>query len=117
MNQDFIAWVGQGRQSDRENEHLGESDRGVILMRRKMIEQAELVRDGGTPKGLVFDPQKNHAIHLPRVGDTFGTLNFGETVVKAPRNRHLYGQPQEVLDEMDRIWTERSRGAEVVAGG
>ena len=28
MNQDFIAWVGQGSVSDRWNEHLGESDRG-----------------------------------------------------------------------------------------
>jgi 5,5'-dehydrodivanillate O-demethylase len=108
MNQDFIAWVGQGKVADRTQEHLGESDRGVIIMRRKMIEQAELVRDGGVPKGLIFDPEKNHAIHLPRVGDSFGQLNFGSNAAKAPRNRHLYGQPQEILDEMDRIWAERS---------
>jgi 5,5'-dehydrodivanillate O-demethylase len=115
MNQDFIAWVGQGKVADRTQEHLGESDRGVILMRRKMIEQAELVRDGGVPKGLIFDPEKNHAIYLPRVGDAFGQLNFGGSAVKAPRNRHLYGQPQEILDEMDRIWADRSGAAAPVS--
>ncbi len=47
MNQDFVAWVGQNTISDRWNEHLGESDRGVIMMRRKMIEQAEVVAGRG----------------------------------------------------------------------
>jgi 5,5'-dehydrodivanillate O-demethylase oxygenase subunit len=106
MNQDFIAWVGQGTVADRTQEHLGESDRGVILMRRKMLEQAEVVADGGDPKGVIRDPAKNHKLHLPRVGGP-ANINFGVTGVKAPRNRHLYGQPQEILDEMDRIWVER----------
>ena len=26
MNQDFVAWVGQGAIADRTQEHLGESD-------------------------------------------------------------------------------------------
>ena len=51
MNQDFVAWVGQGTVADRTQEHLGESDRGVILMRRRMLEQAQMVADGGEPKG------------------------------------------------------------------
>ena len=116
MNQDFIAWVGQGTQSDRQNEHLGESDRGVIMMRRKMLEQAEVVADGGDPKGVIRDPEQNDKIYLPRVGGP-ANINFGESGAKAPRNRHLYGQPQEILDEMDRIWAERSKQMDVVAGG
>ena len=32
MNQDFAAWAGQGSIADRTKEHLGESDRGVILL-------------------------------------------------------------------------------------
>ena len=35
MNQDFVAWVGQGALADRTQEHLGESDRGVIMMRKR----------------------------------------------------------------------------------
>jgi LigXa C-terminal domain like len=49
MNQDFVAWVGQGALADRTQEHLGESDRGVIMMRKRMLEQAELVARGGEP--------------------------------------------------------------------
>jgi 5,5'-dehydrodivanillate O-demethylase len=40
MNQDFVAWAGQGRIADRTKEHLGESDRGVILFRKRMLEEA-----------------------------------------------------------------------------
>ena len=50
MNQDFVAWVGQGGIADRTQEHLGESDRGIILMRKRMLEEAEKVRQGGEPK-------------------------------------------------------------------
>jgi 5,5'-dehydrodivanillate O-demethylase len=65
MNQDFVAWVGQGAIADRTLEHLGESDRGVILMRRKLLEQAEHVRGGGTPKAVIRDVEANRRIGLP----------------------------------------------------
>jgi len=65
MNQDFVAWVGQGAVSDRTQEHLGESDRGVIAMRRELTEQMELVARGGEPKGLVRDPALNECVTLP----------------------------------------------------
>ena len=59
MNQDFIAWVGQGDIADRDLEHLGESDRGIIMVRKKMMEQAQLVADGGEPKAVIRDPERN----------------------------------------------------------
>ena len=65
MNQDFVAWVGQGTCSDRTQEHLGESDRGVIMMRRALIEQAELVARGGEPKAVIRDPELNRCVRLP----------------------------------------------------
>ena len=68
MNQDFIAWVGQGAVADRTEEHLGESDRGIIMMRRKMLEQAEAVAGGAEPKALVRDAAKNRCITLPIIG-------------------------------------------------
>jgi 5,5'-dehydrodivanillate O-demethylase oxygenase subunit len=33
MNQDFVGWIGQGTITDRRREHLGRSDRGIIMMR------------------------------------------------------------------------------------
>ena len=60
MNQDFVAWVGQGTIADRTQEHLGESDRGVILIRKRMLEEAAVVARGGEPKAVVRDPRKNH---------------------------------------------------------
>jgi 5,5'-dehydrodivanillate O-demethylase len=68
MNQDFIAWVGQGTVADRTQEHLGESDRGVIMMRRKLLEQAELIALGGEPKAIVRDAATNRCISLPIIG-------------------------------------------------
>ncbi len=68
MNQDFIAWVGQGAIADRTREHLGESDRGIIAMRKKLLEQARVVADGGEPKGLVRDPAENACVRLPIIG-------------------------------------------------
>jgi 5,5'-dehydrodivanillate O-demethylase oxygenase subunit len=65
MNQDFVAWVGQGTVADRTREHLGESDRGVIMMRRRLLEQADLVAGGGEPKGLIRDPDRNECVRLP----------------------------------------------------
>jgi 5,5'-dehydrodivanillate O-demethylase oxygenase subunit len=68
MNQDFVAWVGQGALSDRTQEHLGESDRGVLMMRKRMLEQAELVTRGGEPKAVIRDPAENACVRLPIIG-------------------------------------------------
>ena len=64
MNQDFVAWVGQSALSDRTQEHLGESDRGVIMMRKRMLEQTELVARGGEPKAVIRDPVENACVQL-----------------------------------------------------
>jgi 5,5'-dehydrodivanillate O-demethylase len=64
-NQDFVAWVGQGRVSDRTKEHLGPSDRGVILMRKRFFDDLDRIARGEDPSGLVRDPAKNVCIPLP----------------------------------------------------
>jgi len=112
MNQDFIAWVGQGAFADRTQEHLGESDRGIIMMRKKMLEQAQVVADGGEPKAVIRDRARNQQLYLPRQGRNRRGGGFGAGPDgKAPRNRHLAGQPQLILEEMDRIWAERLAAA------
>jgi 5,5'-dehydrodivanillate O-demethylase len=62
VNQDTVAWVGQGIVADRENEHLGESDRGVVLLSRQLQRDMEAVERGEDPKGLIRDPDANRCI-------------------------------------------------------
>ncbi|MDA1035425.1 MAG: aromatic ring-hydroxylating dioxygenase subunit alpha [Chloroflexi bacterium] len=65
-NQDIMAWVGQGAIADRPHEHLGVTDKGVILLRKLLKEQAQVVADGGDPMNIVRDPAKNEYITLPQ---------------------------------------------------
>ncbi len=54
-NQDIMAWVGQGPISDRPHEHLGVSDVGIILLRKLLREQAQIVEDGDHHETLRTD--------------------------------------------------------------
>ena len=45
--QDAMAWETQGAPTDRTQEHLGVGDEGVILLRKIVREQIEIVRKGG----------------------------------------------------------------------
>jgi 5,5'-dehydrodivanillate O-demethylase oxygenase subunit len=65
MNQDFVAWVGQGTIADRTQEHLGQSDKGVSLMRRRFLAELDAVKAGAEPKALIRDPNRNHSVALP----------------------------------------------------
>lgn len=65
INQDFIAWVGQGTIADRTKEKLGLSDRGIQMLRRELLENVEAVERGEDPKGVIRDPAINKAIVLP----------------------------------------------------
>jgi len=68
MNQDFIAWVGQGTVADRTEEASRREHRGIIMMRRKILEQIEVVGAGGEPKAVVRDAKANRSISLPIIG-------------------------------------------------
>lgn len=105
MNQDFIAWIGQGRVADRTREHLGESDRGVLMMRKKMFEQIEVVRSGHDPMGTIRDPAINRRVHLPLIGDSPRAVDDGEA--GPPSFPFLAGQPQEIVEELSDLWRTR----------
>ena len=57
--QDMTGWVGQGRISDRTQEHLASSDRGVVMYRRMLVEQMERVERGEEPMAVIRDPAEN----------------------------------------------------------
>jgi 5,5'-dehydrodivanillate O-demethylase len=65
INQDTIAWIGQGVLSDRENEHLGRSDIGVIKYRNRLREDLEKVARGEDPSGVYRDPEANTIVRWP----------------------------------------------------
>ena len=67
MNQDFIAWLGQGKIADRTQEHLGTSDRGVIMLRKRYLDDLDAIARGEDPKAVIRDPELNACIDLPIV--------------------------------------------------
>ena len=65
INQDIVAWAGQGRIADRSRENLGASDRGIAMLRRQLFNDIEAVQAGRDPKGVLRDPARNHRVVLP----------------------------------------------------
>jgi 5,5'-dehydrodivanillate O-demethylase len=60
--QDRMAWETQGALFDRSEEHLGASDRGIVMFRKLLAEQIRIVERGGEPMALVRDPARNSII-------------------------------------------------------
>jgi 5,5'-dehydrodivanillate O-demethylase len=65
MNQDFVAWVGQGRIADRTKEHLGQSDRGILMLRKRFMEELDRLSAGRDPKAVIRDARINECVSLP----------------------------------------------------
>lgn len=65
INQDIVAWVGQGRIADRTRETLGASDRGIAMLRRQLFEDIDAVQAGRDPKGVMRNPEANRQVFLP----------------------------------------------------
>jgi 5,5'-dehydrodivanillate O-demethylase len=84
--QDSMAWETQGPITNRAKEHLGASDRGIVMFRKLLKEQIDIVRSGGDPMGVIRDPEKNRLID-------FGVINERIGVFRAQN------QNKEVIDE------------------
>ena len=69
--QDHFAWTSQGPRTKRWLEKLGQTDIGIILFRRMLMEQMQIVEDGGEPMNTFRDPEKNDIVWIPydRMGD------------------------------------------------
>jgi 5,5'-dehydrodivanillate O-demethylase len=68
FNQDYLCWSSQGPIARRELEKLGAGDSGVILTRKILMQQLELVRDGGEPTFNVFrTEEENSGLEWPAI--------------------------------------------------
>ena len=65
INQDMLAWAGQGVVADRTKENLGASDRGIVMLRRRFLEELDAMADGQALKAIIRDPEANRCIPLP----------------------------------------------------
>ena len=112
-NQDVVAWISQGEVADRTRESLGASDRGVVMLRRRLQEDLAAIAEGKDPRGLIRDPAKNVRIELPCIGreELMNGLPLEEMrkhPVMGPYLREFYsmaGQPAEVKAEFERVMT------------
>jgi hypothetical protein len=77
VSQDYASWLGPGALFDRTREHLGETDRGIIMFREKLFEQARIVADESDPQGVIRDSQKNRKITLPGARKGYGVRGEG----------------------------------------
>jgi 5,5'-dehydrodivanillate O-demethylase len=103
MNQDFVAWLGQGALADRTKEHLGTSDRGVIMIRKRYLDDIDAIARGEDPKAIVRDPAINRRIDLPIVNkDVFinglPAGQYANKVNSVVARSYIFqvGQPDEV---------------------
>ena len=113
MNQDFMAWVGQGRISDRTGEHLGRSDAGVVVIRNQFLADIEAIREGRDPKAIVRDPAANRCIPLPMLskehfvnGLTMADIKAGPLLaLSVTPDRYIFqsGQPEAILREYEAV--------------
>ena len=56
LRQDEMAWIGQGPLSDRTQEHLVTSDKGIMLYHNLLLSNMETVERGDDPMGIVRGP-------------------------------------------------------------
>jgi 5,5'-dehydrodivanillate O-demethylase len=104
INQDIVAWVGQGAIADRSKENLRSSDIGISMMRQRFFEQLQAIEAGRDPWGVIRDPQLARSIELPDMARELNTegiplSEFQNDPLLRQRLkefRHHVGQPPEV---------------------
>ena len=67
INQDIIAWVGQGTIADRALENLGASDVGITMIRKRFFEELAALAAGAEPKGIIRNANVARCVELPNM--------------------------------------------------
>ena len=99
-HQDFVAWITQGQSADRTAEKLGESDRGVIMLRKLLRDQMDVVADGGDPMNVFRDAAKAANVELPL--ERWPGLQDVDAQFSTYVNLQA-GEPQDVQEEIKEV--------------
>jgi 5,5'-dehydrodivanillate O-demethylase oxygenase subunit len=104
INQDIIAWVGQGRIADRTQETLAASDLGIAMIRKRFFDDIDAMERGEDPKGVIRSANIARCVDLPYFQkkeciegvllEDFKKYPLMQTRLKG--FRHCYGQPPDV---------------------
>jgi 5,5'-dehydrodivanillate O-demethylase len=111
--QDCLTWMAQGVITDRVHERLTELDKGIILFRKMLQEQIEIVRDGGEPMNTFRDPEKNQYIEFPL--ESAGSESYGVTegyragTIISSTHTEQFSPAGKVVDELLTRSAEASR--------
>jgi 5,5'-dehydrodivanillate O-demethylase len=104
INQDIVAWVGQGTIADRTKENLRSSDVGITMMRQRFFQEMETVKTGHDPWGVIRSANAAQCIELPNMNREVNTegitlaefQNHPLLKQRLKEFRHHVGQPPEV---------------------
>jgi 5,5'-dehydrodivanillate O-demethylase len=104
INQDIVAWVGQGTIADRTKENIGASDLGIAMIRKRLFDDLDAIARGEEPKAIIRSANLARCVELPYFQKKesvegipladfkkYPLLNLRLTGF-----RHCYGQPPEV---------------------
>jgi len=101
-SQDKMAWETQGAIYDRGHEHVGLSDRGILLYRKLLKEQIAAVHSGGEPMATVRDPEKNTLLDLEgwasRRDTRAGARSQGVELAQVRPREAVFDQRHEVYE-------------------
>ena len=87
-----------------------ESDAGIVMIRRRLLEEVRrLEAGGGDPKATIRDERRNDRIRLPYADRSYNAVQrAGRIHMSAdehtPPGAPLYGQPEEIIAEMRKLW-------------
>jgi 5,5'-dehydrodivanillate O-demethylase len=87
-HQDVMAWTTQGAITDRTQEHLGSTDRGVTLYRRMLLRELRKVEAGEDPMLTIRDPAQDAVLELPAEHDKAHFSAGFEAIVRRRSWRH-----------------------------
>ena len=111
FNQDYMAWVTQGDIAKRELEKLGEGDKGIILFRKLLAQQIELLQDGGEPMNVFRNADENTGLEYPVIPHESGEwvgAPFGDNFKYRP-SEGGYSRDADKIEATMRTWENVDR--------
>src|SRR5499426_2412489 len=104
INQDIIAWVGQGPIADRSKEHIGASDLGIAMIRKRLFDDLDAIAQGRDPKAIIRSANVARCVDLPfyqkkEMAEGIRLEDYDQYPLLKARLRafrHCFGQPAEV---------------------